>query len=544
MKTKFDHPKRNNSLPIRRDLWLLFGLALLIRLLTALPLQQPGYMDASYYYVNAINLAEGRGFVEDFVWHYLDAPAPPPRPSHLYWMPLTSVLAWLGMFIGGDTFWAAQMPFVLLSAALTVVGYQAALALGGARRHGWLAGLMVIFSGFYFPYWTTTDNFTPFALFGSLALLLAARSPENNPLPGNRGRESPQVTGGGKIISIPAPLPLFAAGVCAGLAHLSWADGVLLLVAVGGWVLFRRRSFGAVLALVGGYLLVMMPWFVRNWQVTGSLLSAAGTKTIWLASYDDLFSYGRELSAATFLAQGLGPILQGRWWAFTINLQTVLAVWGMIVLTPLALLGGWRRRRQPLVQLAGLYAALLFTAMTLVFAFPGARGGLFHSGGALLPVIAALAGLGLDDAVNWAAARRRGWHAATAQRVFGIGLVVMAVALSSFIYYGRVIKNNSWNNADRSYVAVAAWVNQTDPEATVMINNPPGYRYQGGGLSVVVPNAKLSLVLEAARKYGVDYLILDKNHPASLAELYANPTGQPEFKLVKQFGQTLIFQLE
>jgi len=118
------------------------------------------------------------------------------------------------------------------------------------------------------------------------------------------------------------------------------------------------------------------------------------------------------------------------------------------------------------------------------------------------------------------------------------------VALSSFIYYGRVIKNNSWNNADRSYVAVAAWVNQTDPEATVMINNPPGYRYQGGRLSVVVPNAKLSLVLEAAGKYGVDYLILDKNHPASLADLYANPTGQPEFKLVKQFGPTLIFQLE
>jgi 4-amino-4-deoxy-L-arabinose transferase-like glycosyltransferase len=508
---------------LRQPILSLFLLALLIRLGAALPLQQPGYMDATYYYVNAINLVEDRGFVEDFVWHYLDAPAPPPRPSHLYWMPLTSILAWLGMTVGGNTFRAAQMPFVLLSVGLAVVGYQTARTLGGARRHGWLAGLLVIFSGFYFPYWATTDNFAPFALFGSLALLLAA---------------SPRA---------PARLSLFAAGVCVGLAHLTRADGALLLVAIAGWLVFRRRNVSAIvrllLPLVGGYLLAMLPWLIRNWQVAGTLLSVAGTKTIWLAGYDDLFSYGRDLSATTFLAQGIGPVLQGRWWAFTINLQTVLAVWGMIFLTPLALLGGWQLRRQPLTQLVGLYAGLLFVAMTLVFAFPGARGGLFHSGGMLLPAIAALAVLGLDAAVDWVAARRRGWHAATAKRVFGVGLVVMAVALSSFIYYGRVIKNNAWNNADRGYAAVARWVHQHDAQATVMINNPPGYRYWGGGLSVVVPNADPPLLLDAAQEYGVDYLILDKNHPAPLANLYANPDSRAEFKQVEQIGTTLIFEI-
>jgi hypothetical protein len=64
----------------KNDLLALFALALVIRLLAALPQQQPNYMDAAYSYVNAVNLAEGQGFVEDFVWNYLDEGGPPPPP--------------------------------------------------------------------------------------------------------------------------------------------------------------------------------------------------------------------------------------------------------------------------------------------------------------------------------------------------------------------------------------------------------------------------------------------------------------------------------
>ena len=131
------------------DVGALFTLALLIRLLAALPQQQPNYMDAAYSYVNGLNLAAGRGFVEDFVWNYLGNPDPPPHPSHLYWMPLTSILAWLGMAVGGVSYRAAQMPFVLVSALLAPISYWTASSLSGRRWHGWLAGLLAIFSGFY-----------------------------------------------------------------------------------------------------------------------------------------------------------------------------------------------------------------------------------------------------------------------------------------------------------------------------------------------------------------------------------------------------------
>ena len=166
------------SKQFRRDLALIFGLALVVRGLAALPQQQPSYFDAAYYYVNGVNLAEGRGFVEDFVWNYLDHPGPPPQPSHLYWMPLTSILAAVGMIVGGVSYRAAQIPFVVLSALVAPITYWLAYLLAGQRRSSWLAGLLAVFSGFYVPYWTAIDNFTPFAVFGSLALGLAGMENE------------------------------------------------------------------------------------------------------------------------------------------------------------------------------------------------------------------------------------------------------------------------------------------------------------------------------------------------------------------------------
>ena len=543
-----------------RDAVLLFLLALLVRLLAGLPQQQPNYMDAAYSYVNALNLAAGRGFVEDFVWNYLGQPEPPPHPSHMYWMPLTSILAWLGMIVGGTSYRAAQVPFIIVSALLAPISYWTTRCLAGGRWSGWLAGLLAIFSGFYFPFWTAIDNFTPFAVAGSLALLLAyggigreawanrriGESANGKPAgqvganpPGEWGRTRPASGGGWYIL---------AAGVCVGLAHLARADGPLLLVAI--WpvgVAYLRCPLHVVrfsLLLALGYLLPMAPWFWRNWQAAGVILPAVGSQTAWLPTAGDLFtsysyfySYGRTWSAETFFGQGPGPVLLGRWWALAANLQSVIGAWGLIFVGPLALVGAWACRRHLLLQLAGLYAALLFLAMTVVFAFPGALGGLFHSGAALLPFIYAAAAIGLDVAVDWAAARRRGWDRRLAKTFFGLGLLLLAVFLSGFIYYGRVLSNNAWNRADTNYPLVAAWVAQARPGATVMINNPPAYRYHGGGLSVVVPNEDIEKTLAAAAEYGVDYLVLDSNRPAPLAGVYTSTFSHPGLSLVKTFGK-------
>ena len=64
---------------------------------------RPGYMDADYYFVGGMQLAEGKGFTEPYLWNYLDDPSGLPHPSHTYWMPLASIVSAAGMWITGQS---------------------------------------------------------------------------------------------------------------------------------------------------------------------------------------------------------------------------------------------------------------------------------------------------------------------------------------------------------------------------------------------------------------------------------------------------------
>ena len=186
-----------------KDLSLLFAVSLIVRLLVIIPVRQPGYMDAAYSYDIALNLARGQGFVEPFLWNYLDNPADLSHPSHLYWMPLPTVVAWVGLLVLGPSYRAAQVPFAILSALLPLASYWVAVETTGRRRDGWLAGLLTVFSGFYVLYWAHTDNFALFALAGSLSLVAAWQAgrarerpvdpglPAGRAVPQRRGRHDP-----------------------------------------------------------------------------------------------------------------------------------------------------------------------------------------------------------------------------------------------------------------------------------------------------------------------------------------------------------------
>jgi hypothetical protein len=552
---------------IRIHWLLLLALALAVRLLAILPVHQPGYMDAAYSYDIALNLARGRGFVEPFLWNYLDNPTGLPHASHLYWMPLPTMLAWIGLTLLGQTYRAAQVPFAVLSALLPLVSYWVAVQTTGRRSHGWLAGLLTLFSGFYVLYWGHTDNFTPFALAGSLSLVAAwqAGQVREKQLGVARPGFVPRLGQGGCPSRLRTPVEVLrragrgglGAGVLVGLAHLSRADGPLLLIAIGvvwGKPLIsnlqsptneRRLAIGDFLFVILGYTLVMLPWFVRNWIVAGAPLPTIGTKTIWLTTYDDLFSYGRELSLHTYLAWGWGNILRSKLDALWLNTQTVLAVFCMVFLVPLVLIGWWRLRRHRLYQLAAWYGALLFLAMTFVFTLPGPRGGLFHSGGALLPFIFTSALVGLDTVVEWAAGHRRGWDAHVAKQVFGIGMVGLALLVTGFLYYRGVIVGTRGRGEDAAYGHLVAWL-ETEGQArtVVMVGDPPGYWYQGGGPSIVVPNEPVETALSVADRYGARYLALDRNRPAPLASLYEGAESHPRLHLVETLpGDIHVFRI-
>jgi len=167
-----------------------------------------------------------------------------------------------------------------------------------------------------------------------------------------------------------------------------------------------------------------------------------------------------------------------------------------------------------------LYAVALHLAMTFVFAYPGYRGGLFHSSAALLPFWAALGVSGLDEAIAWAAARRR-WNTAQAQSVFGAAMVVLAAAISVGVLASRL---EAWNDNGAFYDGVVA---DLSPDAVLMVNDPAALYYHTGHAGVVVPDSEPDVVPDIATRFGVTHLVLDENRTAPFDGLYRGEESRP-----------------
>jgi hypothetical protein len=288
------------------------------------------------------------------------------------------------------------------------------------------------------------------------------------------------------------------------------------------------RAVRPWLLILLGYLLIMGPWFARNVVAVGAPLSPAGTKTIWLTDYDDLFCYGCDLSPSSYLAWGWDAILRSKLAALWINVQRLLAEGGLVFLLPLALVGFYRLRGRLSFLLSLLYLVTIYLAHSLVFTFPGWRGGFFHASSALLPFLVAAAMEGLDAAVAWVARRRRTWRLEQAQWVFTAAAVIAAVFLSTTLARAKVLE---WREADTVYDAVGRWLaDQGASDAGLMVNNPPAWWYYTRRPAIVIPNGGVETLLEAADRYGMRYVLLEPSHPVGLAALYACEVDHPRLR--------------
>ncbi|MCZ7571926.1 MAG: hypothetical protein M5U01_25515 [Ardenticatenaceae bacterium] len=537
---------------VRTPTHLLVGLGLLalaIRVLIALPLMQPGYFDAFYYYHVAQNMAAGRGMVEDLIWNYLDqSPVAMqiPHPSHLYWMPLTTWLAAAGIrLLGGALggFHAALVPFIVFSAFLPPLSAWVAWHLWQRRDFALRAGLLTLFSGFYFLYWIVPDSYTPFTLAVALSLLGCWL--------GNRGRT----------------LGWFLAGVGAGLSQLTRADGVLLVLTIpllAVWpVVGSRLKLEASLSerqpailqplnlslarlllaglLAGsGYLAVFGPWLLRNLALAGTPLPGGGIKTLWLRSYDEIFSYQVLLTPHHLLSWGLWPIVRSKGQTLVWNSAILLGTL-QFFLAPFAWLGLRQARGRTQVDLLRpvlLYGGVLFVTMTLLFTFPSRRGSLLHSAAALVPWLMALVPAG----VNAAAIRFARWRRhdpALAVRFFGNGFVALAALVSLWLYAQALFlppapdsKLASWNERATHYVKVAQWLAEHAAAGPVLVVDPPAFTAVTGRPAIVIPSDSLEALTAAADRFGARWLLIESDHAVPLNAAWQFGTPPPGWRHV------------
>jgi hypothetical protein len=515
----------------------LFLITLAFRLATALPLTYAGYMDASYAMHVAENLARGRGFVEEVLWNYLDNPTGLPHPSNLYWMPLPSILIAPFYALFGASYRVAQIPFIVLSSLLPLITFYISHKIFRRDDYAWTAALFTTFSGFYTIYWVSPDNFTPFALTASLCLWFIARGLEHT-----RARE------------------FFVAGIFAGLSHLSRADGVLLLAIAPLALLGSRFEVRGsrtthhasrithhvsllTFTFLLGYLFTMLPWFARNTLTLGAPLPSAGTKTLWLTSYDELFRFADDLTLQRYLDWGIGNIVGSKLRAAGINFLVIAFGALQVFLAPFALIGVWQARRRIELLPFLLYAPLLYLAMTLAFTFPSMRGSTLHSSAALLPFLAAVAPRGIDVAVEWVARRRRTWNIAQAARVFRFGFVALALFLAVYLYALGVFPIGGgssdiplWNLRDIEYVEIARWLDaHARADDVVMTADPPAFYNASHHRSIVIPTDSIEAILRAAQKYNARYLVLQFDHPKPLNEVYRERVMLPGWTRVAEF---------
>ncbi len=514
----------------------------------------PGYMDAEYYYTGGLRIATGKGFTEPFLWNYLDDPQGLPHPSHAYWMPLASLLVALGMKLSGAVvFNTGRLGFLLIAGCIPPISASLSLVISKRRDFALLAGILAGIPSFYLSYLGTTDTFGIYMLLGGLWFVILHTFASGD-------GSSVQIKQNGRFA--------LGLGLISGLLHLARADGILWLfiglLAVGNWRELTQALNGKTqfhissyisntlrncVLLLCGYLLIMGPWMVRNAMTFGTLLAPGGARALWLANYDELYSYPASLlTPAHWWASGIYNLVQSRLWAVGQNLQSTLAVQGEIFLLPLILIGLWQYRKNLIVRYGLLVWGLTFVVMSFVFPFPGPRGGFFHSGAALQPLFWAVAPAGLDTFINWGV-RVRGWNYSQANAFFRSGVVGLALMLAILVVRGRVVGGSPatpvWNSSAADYTRLENVLHNLGVEdgALVLVNNPPGYYLASGRPAVPIPNGDVDTLLAAAEKYGARYLLLEANHPKDLSDLYQYPSDRPRLDWLGDYEGTQIFKI-
>lgn len=515
-------------------LWL-FAVGLAVNLAVSAFEPSAGYMDADYYYAGGIRLAQGQGFSELAIWNYLNDPSALPAPSHGYWYPLASIIAAAGMVATGSTSYASARIAFLLVAGL-IAPLTAALAFRLTRRFdlSLTAGALALLPTYFTAFIPATDNYALYIVLGAGFFLLM-----------DRGTLS-----GGRVA-------VLSAGLCVGLMNLARSDGLLWVLAgllfiglhtssLANSPVIRRTRILQVTSFLGGYLVIMLPWFVRNYVTWGSLLSPGGSRALLLRNYPDTFAYpASRLSLGYLLSGGGGELLAVRLRALLANLDGTGNLQVSLFLLPFALTGLWALRRQTIVQVGLIVWAALLVVMSFLFPFAGPRGSFTHSSAALYSLWWSAAVAGVGAALTWS--ERRGWAALFQRKNLVLfGLVALNTLFSLYLVYSRIVPLD-WDRFERLYTQVEAKVAADGPsqDTPIIVVDPPAYFTANRRPALVLPDENRSAVLVLADKFNAGYLVLEASYlrTDSLQQLYDYPQSDPAFEYLGQVEDAKIYRV-
>jgi hypothetical protein len=428
------------------------------------------------------------------LWSFLEVggrlPANPmlPVPSNGHWMPLTSVVAAASVAVLEPVLgsWrAAQLPFVLHSAALVPFTYLIGWELWRSRRVAMSAGVLALLAGPFLVLYPQVNNIAVFGAAGAGAIWCAVHA-----------------------TSVSRPIWwLVASAALAGVATLTRVDGLLLLVApvVAWWARPDRRTVAPAIASAAAFLVVLGPWLLRDLAVFGAPFPSAGGHTLWITTYNEQFSIGTDTSFGSYLAWGLPNIVLSKLAAWGELLGRVAVLMGGFFILPLAW-GLWSERRRPELAPFMAYAAVVFGVMGLVFTFHAPKGAFYHSAGAWLPFALPLAVASVPGAATaagwwWPFLRRPATHRFLLGAALA-GAVVLSVA-------GSAVLLSQWRAAhDRLALAADFLRESVAPTDRVMAYDPAAVHALTSNPGVAPPFDPFPVVADVVVAYDIRWVVI------------------------------------
>lgn len=474
-----------------RPFWAILALALCLRLVWAWLAPQPGIGDPVHYYNVARNVAEGRGLVVDYLWHYHYPHTDITHPED-YWMPLPALYPAVMLMLFPDSLFAALLPSVLFGVAVVALAYGIAWSIGASEQVRWLAMLGVLCLSELMLNSARTDTTISYVFFVGVASVSFYHGMKRNTWAW-----------------------LFLAGIGAGFAHLTRQDALLLapafVVAMGIWRVLGERVRWRWLAVIGlGWLLIVAPYLWRNYTLFGTLLSNGSGRTAFMTSFIDQFTYGRTLDLAHYLAWGVPNIISNiitmglaNVWTMVSTLDVVLPLFAFLGLG--ALIVHREREKGLMFVLPFVLVAGLFVSYTFITPFHTHGGSFKKSYQLLLPFWAVLGAFAIETYV-------RPQRVAVIVGILGAGLSGMSALQAMRADFDLARRFNE------SIIALDARLRELgdvngDGEIIIMTQDPFILNYHGYR-ALMIPSDPLDMILEAAYRYRVDYILLPSARPA------------------------------
>jgi hypothetical protein len=476
------------------------------------PIEYVGHGDAAAYATLADSLLHGRGLEVDYIsWYFRKYDPAVTRPED-HWPPLYPLLIVPFFAALGETAFAAKLPSLLIAAvAWPLTLYALALRVTRSRAIALASALTILL---FAPVFALSLHCLSDVTQGFLVTLTV--------LCALKGYDDPRW--------------FWGMGAALAAAYYTKGSTLVLLPALAAYHAVRRttastqrgwtRQDTRFAAGLGLWLLLMLPWFVRNTIHFGNPVYSThtpaagyigwqgweeGTYTLYWGERPAPSPFDKLRQPAVILEKAPGFLGRYLWWLFV--------QWGVAP--------GHGSVRNLSIYLFGIPAALGI-ALFLLRPFSGPEYGLMlaiagvqlaflvvlwePNDRLLLPILPFVVVIGW--ATLAAAVRRVAAVWTDHARAIASGAVLVSVALWSVHEIGLLRAANTfggfpWKDGGHEWIDAGAWIREHAPGAIVMTRHPWELSYYSGAKAIQIPLAPLARIIEVAAFYGATHLIPD-----------------------------------